>query len=273
MQLAANTASKTRALIPLPCAGTSADFLKSVPLFKAVPEQAFRAVAESVRTVPFRRGTRIFVEGQQPSALYIVRQGWVRTVREPVAGHGVLFEILRPGDTVGISAFADGGTHVVTAIAGSQVELLAMPASVFNSLCTRYPEIQRNFIAELGRRTRSASDWQIQAGLGVDGRIARIVLRMAEWNGTASVDGIVLPKSFTCQELAEMAGCAVETGIRMLSSWRQAGWLSSSRSALIVHDLDRLEELAGREMAIDAKTRLGGQVRLRGQMHSRRACA
>ncbi len=250
---------------------TVSDFLRTVPLFKDLPEPIIRNISENSRTVSFRRGARIFVEGQQPTAFYIVRQGWVRTVRETVNGHGVLFEILRDGDTVGAAAFADRGGHMVTAVAGNKTDLVAVPASTFVNLCNQYPELQRNFMTELGRRVRSANDWQLQAGLGIDGRIARLLLRMVEWNGVATRTGVQVQKNFTCQELAEMVGCAVETGIRMLSSWRQAGWMSAERTSLTIHDLDKLAELAGQDLKPEVKARLTGKP-VRVYAHHR-ACA
>lgn len=255
-----------------PAAAAGDEFLKTVPIFQGLPDSILRTVASSLRTVGFRRGARIFTEGQQPAAFYIVRRGWVRTVRETLTGYGVLFEILRPGETVGAAAFTDGGNHLVTAIAGSQTELLAMPASTFQTLLTQSPELQKNFLAELGRRMRSTSEWQLQSGLGVDGRIARMLLRQAEWHGEVSPQGITVPKTFTCQELADMVGCAVETGIRMLSSWRNSGFITSGRNQFVIHDLEKLAAIAGAEVSPNLKGRLTQSARGgRPQLH--KACA
>lgn len=276
MQLATVT-PVTKCAIPLRTTpvGSVVDFLRTVPMFKDVPETVIRNIADNSRTVSFRRGARIFVEGQQPTAFYIVRQGWVRTVRETLTGHGVLFEILRDGDTVGAAAFADRGVHMVTAIAGNRTDLVAIPASVFTSLCNQYPELQRSFLTELGRRLRAANDWQLQAGLSIDGRIARLLMRMIEWNGIAVKGGVQVQKNFTCQELAEMVGCAVETGIRMLSAWRHEGWLTAERNSLTVLDLNRLAEVAGLDVKPEVKARFTGNLRTRNSPapHGHRACA
>jgi CRP-like cAMP-binding protein len=276
MQLATATTSMKNP-IPLRSAPvtTVASFLRMIPMLKDVPDTVVRNMADNSRTVSFRRGARIFVEGQQPTAFYIVRQGLVRTVRETLTGHGVLYEILREGDTVGAAAFADRGSHMVTAIAGNRTELVAVPASVFASLCNQYPELQRSFMAEIGRRLRAANDWQLQAGLGIDGRIARLLLRMIEWDGVKVKGGVQIQKNFTCQELAEMVGCAVETGIRMLSAWRHEGWLATERNSLTVLDLNRLAEIAGLELKPEVRACVAGSGRGRNFPASlgHRACA
>ncbi len=276
MQLATATITPVKFAPQVRFSQTAAaeDFLRTVPMLKSLPGSLIARLAETARVVPFRRGNRIFTEGQQPNAFYIVKSGWVRTIRETPGGHGVLFDVLRPGDTVGAVVFADMGVHSTTAIAGNQTELIAIPASTFSALAGQYPELQRNLLQELGRRFRSSSDWQVQAGLGVDRRIARVLVRLVEWNGRNVNGNVVTDKSFTCQEMADLVGCAVETGIRMLSSWRAEGWISTPKGTVVIHDLNRLFEIAGTEPSEGIKSRFtlkpaGRQVRATAH----RACA
>ena len=72
---------------------------------------------------------RVFHEGDNSDACYIVRSGDLRVTREHSDGRAIALATLGPGDIFGELAMLDGGSRSASVETLSDCELLALPAS------------------------------------------------------------------------------------------------------------------------------------------------
>ncbi|MEW6778175.1 MAG: Crp/Fnr family transcriptional regulator [Bdellovibrionota bacterium] len=219
-----------------------ADFLRTVPLLKGTSDRLVQELSALLRPVRLERGGRICSEGTAPDAFYFVRQGWVKTLRATAMGRSVIFEILGPGDTVDATALLEESSHTVTAIAGSPVELLVMPASAFRHLLARHADLWRGCAIEMSYRLREAVDSQTQIAFGVEARIARLFLRLAARSGAQDGQEVCIPRFLTRQEIADMVGTTMETTIRTLSRWKRQGLFKTGDESFVIR---KMSDFAG----------------------------
>ena len=71
---------------------------------------------------------RVFHEGDDSDACYIVRAGDLRVTREHSDGRAIALATLGPGDFFGELAMLDGGTRSASVETLTDAELLALPA-------------------------------------------------------------------------------------------------------------------------------------------------
>ena len=85
-------------------------------------------------------------------------------------------------------------------------------------------------------QTRST---QAEIHTDVPGRIARLLLDLAEESGTNAIE-----KSLTHQTIAQMIGASRETVSRAMKDFQDAGWITVERRRIALADRPALEQRA-----------------------------
>src|SRR3982750_3648821 len=137
---------------------TSAELLKSVPLFADLEAAELERFSRVAVPRSFPAGTRVFHEGDQSDACYIVQTGEFRVTREHSDGRAITLANLGRGDIFGELAMLDGEVRSASVEAMEDGELLALPAGEVRALLGRHPEITVKLIAALVRRLRTANE-------------------------------------------------------------------------------------------------------------------
>jgi hypothetical protein len=79
---------------------------------------------------------------------------------------------------------------------------------------------------------------------GVRQRIARFLIRLADWTGRQERGRTVVPLALSRQELAALVGTTMETTIRVMSGLRQQGLVEPARRGVVLTDRAALERVA-----------------------------
>ena len=79
---------------------------------------------------------------------------------------------------------------------------------------------------------------------GVRQRIARFLIRLADWTGRQERGRTVVPLALSRQELAALVGTTMETTIRVMSGLRQQGLVEPARRGVVLTDRAALETVA-----------------------------
>lgn len=227
-------------------------YLARIPPFCTLPSSVLAETAPSCVLRRFRKGERIFREGDPADAVWIVRHGWVYLMkRTPAGGQATIFAMTRDEAICGISAF-DHGTYAASAIAASEAQVIAIPAAMFGQLLERHPAFATRTLLICCRRIRHMAEAISVGQATVEQRIAYVLLRL---RATA---GRTIP--ITHHELARMAGTRWETSIRTLSAMKQRGWIATARGRVTVLASARLRALLRHPAAPDraAPTEHGG---------------
>ena len=131
---------------------SAADILNGLPVLSFLPGDIRDRVTSSFEPVSYTFGQTIVTEGEAVDAFYVLRSGRVRMVKLGENGDEISLGGLRAGESFGETGLLEGGTHPATIRASSDVEVLRLDRSLFETLLARRPEVREYF--ELQARHR-----------------------------------------------------------------------------------------------------------------------
>jgi CRP/FNR family cyclic AMP-dependent transcriptional regulator len=97
----------------------------------------------------FEESAVIFLEGQEATEMYVVRDGTV-SLRK----NGQIFETLGPGSVFGEMALLDHAPRSATAVAGPGCRLTVIDETSFNQLVQKIPGFALELLRLVARRLR-----------------------------------------------------------------------------------------------------------------------
>lgn len=135
--------------------------LRQIDLFTHMPEKSLEELAAITYTRDYRRGEKIFSDGDQGEAMYTILKGEVRISKSiPGLGEEAL-AILKEGHYFGEMALLDDEPRSADAWAGSTCLLSVISKTDLLMLTERSPsleaELLRSFVRTLSRRLREAN--------------------------------------------------------------------------------------------------------------------
>jgi CRP-like cAMP-binding protein len=221
------------------------DILQAMPFFAGLSERDWEKVIDLFSERQYQKDDYIFLEGEAPEALYIIKSGKVKVLRHSTDGKDVVLRVGGPGHLLGTVAVFDGGGYPGTAQVIEECTALVIARNDCLTLVNRYPVFALAVISDLGSRLRSSAE-QIRslAVERVEQRIARVLLKLAESAGSDSPEGRVIEMPLTRQDVADMTGTTVETAIRVMSKFRRLELIKTRRGKVVLVELAALQEIA-----------------------------
>lgn len=216
-----------------------------MPLFADLEEGELERFSQVAVPRTFPAGTRVFHEGDNSDACYIVRDGSFRVTREHSDGRAITLATLGPGEIFGELAMLDGDTRSASAESITDGTLLALPANDVRSLLGRNPEIALKLVAGLVRRLRAANmRLSRQSFQTVPSRVAGILAQLSREGQDSSADGDGEMQEVTIRmnqtDLAQLAGTSRESVSRFLAELERAGVVRSGRGRVTVLQPNKL---------------------------------
>jgi CRP/FNR family transcriptional regulator len=221
------------------------DIVQALPVFAGLSERDWQKVADLFSERQFQKDEYIFLEGEPPQALYIVKTGKVKILSHSTDGKDIVFRVCGPGQMMGTVAVFDGSGYPGTAQAIEDCTVLVIARNDCLTLVNRYPVFALAVINDLGSRLRSSAELiRSLAVERVEQRIARVLLKLAETAGADTLEGRVIEMPLTRQDVADMTGTTVETAIRVMSKFRRNGLIRTRRGKVVLVDQEGLRKIA-----------------------------
>ena len=227
------------------------DSLAAIPFFGGLDPGALERLAAGMRARRFRRGEVIFHIGDPGDALFVILSGEVKISLPSETGDEAILATLRSGDVFGELALLDGAPRSASATALSATETVVLPRDRFRELIATEAGVRDALLAsiagELRRLTRHVEELHF---LDITGRLAALLVRIAQEGGTPTDDGGVrLRTNLTQADLASMVGCTRQSVNKLLGQFTDDGLIRLERDAIVVADVRRadrdLSPLAG----------------------------
>ena len=216
------------------------DLLGRVPLFADMsPDELDRIVQVAIPRA-FPKGVRVFHEGDDSDACYVVRSGDLRVTREHSDGRAIALATLSSGDFFGELAMLDGGARSASVETLSDAELLALPAMDMRRVISQHGDIAAKLIVALTRRLRETNERVArQSFQSVPSRVAGVLNQLvAEESIPEDRDGITV--RMTQADLAQLAGTSRESVSRFLATLERAGVVAVGRGRVTILEPRRL---------------------------------
>lgn len=205
------------------------------------------AFQDMKRSLLFEPNQVVFYEGHVCLGLYLLCAGRVKLTRTSARGHRVIVGILDAGGLIEQHAWRDGALHEVTCEAMEPSQICVIDKERYLALLKRNPglavKLLQSVSQELGAQTDRLEAFAFKTARE---RVAGLLLELAERFGRNTGDGLQVGIPLKREELAEMAGVAVETVIRLLGAFRDQGLVSLGEKTITLMNRDRLVRIAGR---------------------------
>jgi len=213
-----------------------------VPIFEQLTDQEIEVVAAAVQSRRYRKGELIFHEGERSDQLYIVNEGILKLSKLSDEGKEQIIRFLFPGDFFGQFALLQEKKHYANAEVLSPAIICTIHKQDFQPIMEQNARMAYRFLLAVSERLAQADDWMGTLSLmETDRRLAKLLMLFYERNHAQAE--IVLPVQK--KELAALLGTTPETLSRKLASLESQGLLTVTRGSVIIHQPQRLSELAG----------------------------
>jgi CRP/FNR family cyclic AMP-dependent transcriptional regulator len=219
---------------------TTIELLRRVPLLSGLSDSELDRIAQVAIPRSYPRGSRVFHEGDESDACYVIREGEVRVTREHSDGRAITLATLGPGEIVGELAMLDGEVRSASVETLTDVELLAIAARDMRALLERNPEITAKLVIALTRRVRETNERVArQSFQTVPSRVAGVLSQLvSEADSGGGRDGVTIRMNQS--DLAQLAGTSRESVSRFLAVLERAGVVRVGRGRVTVLETQRL---------------------------------
>jgi CRP/FNR family transcriptional regulator len=213
--------------------------------FCALDDRSLGVLDRGKSSKLFKKGQSLFHEGQVAFGIFCLRSGRVKISRASGGGKTHLLRIQTPGALLGLEDLFAGDVHNTTAEMIDEGTACFVHRAAVMEIFQHQPQAARAIASELAQIARRSERERTELTLGtVREKVARVLLDLARSHGAPERPGIRIDLPLTREEIAEMAGTAVETTIRQISAFRDEGLLAPSREALLILDAAGLAHAA-----------------------------
>ncbi|PIE90849.1 MAG: cyclic nucleotide-binding protein [Acidobacteria bacterium] len=211
------------------------EFFSSVPLFDGFEKEDLERILKLTSRREYSKDRILVHENDSGESFFLILNGKVKVTAEGQDGKEVILSFLGPGEFFGELALVDDEPRSANVTAVEQTTVLILHRNDFLALLETNGQMMKKFMSILSKRLRHAND-QIKslALLDVLGRIAKLMLDMAEKEGVKLLDGSVVFRRPTHQEIASMVGTSRETVSRMISELNKSRFITISGKDIIV---------------------------------------
>lgn len=185
--------------------------------------------------------------------VFCVSKGILKLVKREADGTETILRLYSSGDLVGLpSVLAEAelgnsilGDGVIRLEALSDFEACALPAAEIKNLLLNDSRFSQRVLSVLAHEVLKDQVRITElASKPVRARMASLLVRLAEDHGKTVHSTVRLGAKLSRQELASLAGVALETAVRALQSLRKEKILAFDGREIIVLDMEGLKQAA-----------------------------
>ena len=219
--------------------------LKVTPVFRKLAGADLHTVAREALVRRYEKGQVIFEQDAASDAFYTIASGRVKIFKMLPSGKDMILEIFGAGDPLGALAAYDGRPFPASAVALEETVCIVIPRLAFFRLLEQHPSLVRGLMHGLTIRLVELTNRLAQlSGSRIEPRFARLFLKLAGEMGRAERGGVFIPLVLSRQELADMTGTTIETGIRIMSRWGKEDVVHTEKDGFVILDREILEAMA-----------------------------
>ncbi|MFD2933478.1 response regulator [Spirosoma flavum] len=182
----------------------------------------------------------VYTEGDEPTRLYFLKSGRVKTTRTNNDGKELVTGMYGPGEFFGDLALLEEINYTDSALTLDDTELIYIPKDDFRQLLTARPDVSRQFVRLLAGRVSERENQLLgMAYSSLRRRVADALLRLQEPlpNGDPAP-----PIQLSRDDLAAIIGTATESLIRTLSEFKHDGLIETSGAGIRLLQPDKLRK-------------------------------
>ena len=217
-----------------------------MPLFEDLDPPSLERLADRTKQRTYRRGQPLFYQGDPGDSLIAIIRGRVKIFLLSEDGEEVVLNTLHAGDVIGDVSLVDSGPRSASAEAVEQTSTLVLTQDVVADEIRNNPSLALALLRAMGRLVRRQTEQTADlVFLDLNGRVAKLVVRLAEQWGKPAGESVVIDLELTQTDLARMVGGSRQSVNQILRSFERRGFLELGSRQVTVKRLGELRKRAG----------------------------
>ncbi|MBC6112845.1 response regulator [Pedobacter fastidiosus] len=184
----------------------------------------------------------IYVEGDEPTHLYYVIKGQVKTYKRFKDGRELSNSLYHDGDFFGYESLCNGEIYADNASTLIESEIIQIAKIDFMEYLLNHQAVSKTFIGLLSGNIRDKGKQMLQlAYSSVRKRVAEALLQVATKFGDDTLDSCTI--RISRDDLASLVGTASETVSRMLADFKDEKLIDKTGNAINILSIERLKNI------------------------------
>lgn len=190
--------------------------------------------------ITYFKGKEIYTEGQNSNNIYLITKGLVKCHKLDEQGKELTTALYKEDDLFGYTSFTQNKPYQETATAIKDTELVGVSKNKLKSVLNNNHQVTLELIELLTDDLTGVKDQLLQmAYSSVKKRTATTILKFAEKLNHKPDESIRISRS----DLASVAGIAIESLIRTLSSFKDMGVIEIDGRNIKILDINKLHQI------------------------------
>jgi CRP/FNR family transcriptional regulator len=190
------------------------------------------------------RGDVLFRAGQPFAMIHAVRFGHLKSSRPDHRGQPHVTAFHMTGDLLGLDAIA-GARHACTAVALEDSEVCEIPYCRLQEALAVSPALMQRFHVALSREIQREQGVLLHADMKGPQRLASLLLELSERYAERGYSGRRFALRMSRADIGNYLGLTIETVSRLMTRFRDQGWIALDRREVELLDRAGLEALLG----------------------------
>lgn len=175
-------------------------------------------------------------------ALYVVRLGHLKATRPDRHGQPHVTAFHMAGDLIGLDAIC-AGHHACTVVALEDSEVCAIPYPEFQDALRASSQLMQRFHCAMSHEIVREQAALIQANTPAAERLAGFLLSLSARYAERGLSPNRFRLHMSRADIGNHLGLALESVSRLLTRFRDLGWIELDKRELVLRDPDKLEAL------------------------------
>lgn len=189
---------------------------------------------KKIRTL--KKKDLLFEEGDHPRFLYFVNSGKLKIFKTNEGGKVYILQIIEKGEFVGHIDILKNQNHQSSASALTETSVSLIPKEDFTALISQDRDVAAQIIKMIANDVVEKEEQLLNMAYNsVRKRVADALLLLQQEEGEAI--------HILRDDLARIVGTAKESVIRMLTEFKEDGYISIKNSLITIIDVERLKEI------------------------------
>ncbi|HOD35881.1 MAG TPA: Crp/Fnr family transcriptional regulator [Syntrophales bacterium] len=222
-------------------------FISRLPLFRGLPIEELRALAEIAGTGTYRRDETIFLDGAEGHGFYVVVTGKVKIYKLSPEGKEFVLHVVGPEESFAEVPVFEGRHYPANAEAVEDTRVLFFPREALLRTIRRDPSLAMNMLAALSARLREFAQKMEDLSLkDVPSRLSAYVLHLSERRQGSDDLDLDIKKGL----LASLIGAKQESLSRILARLSAQGIIEVKGKRIRILDRQKLKKIAVGDRAL-----------------------
>lgn len=222
----------------------SKKYLSDLSIFNDVDITIITELTDHANKKVIMKDSAVFNQGDRREYFYVLIYGRLKNTHLTRNGNRIISDIFNPGDMFGFT-LSDRVFYSGTPIAVVDCTVFYWPNRMMTELFPHSPRLSLNIIKMMERQLFTANlRLREKYTQDAEQRVANTILRLIEGAGVKAQNAIEIDFPISKSDIGELSGTTLHTVSRIISNWRENGWVESGRLILKVRNLECLEVIA-----------------------------